>query len=105
MSEIKPEIKECFVMAAFEQSFGPPGLTEKLLNPPKKQRPSRGFGATRIPGMTDREFRLSIRKAHMMGAGKILCGADNKAKKGTLPFLVTRNWGKVTCRKCLELRK
>lgn len=51
------------------------------------------------PGMTDREYRLSVRKAHMLGEQGLLCGADHKAKI-SMPFLVTRNWSKVTCGKC-----
>jgi hypothetical protein len=67
----------------------------------KGRVPTRGF--TRTPGMTDREYRLSIRKAHILTAhGKILCGADHKVRKGSLPFLVTRKPERVTCTRCLE---
>ena len=56
----------------------------------------------KISGQTDREYRLMIRKAHMLGENTILCGADKK-KKVSIPFLVTRKWEKVTCKKCLEM--
>lgn len=79
------------IMEAFRQAF-----------PRKGRTPTRGF--VHLPGMTDREYRLSIRKAHMMGENGLLCCADRKLRKSSLPFLVTRNWAKVTCSKCLSLR-
>lgn len=68
----------------------------------KGRAPTRGF--VRVPGMTDKEYRMSVRKAHMMGDKGLVCGGDHKAKV-SMPFLVTRNWTKVTCGKCLRLRK
>lgn len=67
--------------------------------PYKGEPRARGL-AKKPAGMTDRDFRLSIRKAHMMGEHGLLCGADHKAKI-SMPFLVTRNWQKVTCGKCV----